>query len=156
MERNGLRSAAQIVCSVNNFLCILTPFFHSLFASLILFPSYTHAGNFSGFIILSRPGYHLPMATCQWDPPSGRGVVEDRFAEQEPPPLALGWRPLLSVGEHGCFPAAPASLPALSTAVALRNAARRRENALQPDTEELRAVAHLFFPLVAGCELLGE
>lgn len=81
--------------------------------------------------------------------------IEDRFAEQKST-LALGWTPLLSVGEHGCFPAAPASLPALSTAVALRNAARRRENALQPDTEELRAVAHLSFPLVAGCELLGE
>lgn len=50
----------------------------------------------------------------------------------------------------------PASLLALSTAVAIQNAAHGRENAVQSYTEELRAVAHLFSPLVAGCELQGE
>lgn len=50
----------------------------------------------------------------------------------------------------------PASLLALSTAVAIQNAAHGRENAVQPCTNELRAVAHLFSPLVAGCELLGK
>jgi len=48
---------------------------------------------------------------------------------------------------QGCFPAAPVSLLALSTAVAVQNAAHRREKADQPYTEELRAVAHLFFTL---------
>lgn len=57
---------------------------------------------------------------------------------------------------RGCFPAAPVSLLALSTAVAIQNAAHGRENAVQPNTEELNAVAHLFHSLVAGCELLGE
>lgn len=40
--------------------------------------------------------------------------------------------------------------------MAIQNAAHGRENAVQPNTEELNAVAHLFHSLVAGCELLGE
>lgn len=64
----------------------------------------------------------------------------------------------LQIGKmQGCFPAARVSLLALSTAVAIQNAAHRRENAVQANAEELRAVAHLFLPtLVAGCDLLGE
>lgn len=147
MERNELRSAAPAVCSVNNFLCILTPFFHSLFAPLILFPSYTHAHMiFSGFIILSCPSYCLPEATCHCDPPSGQGAADDRFPVKEPPSSWDGH--LRSALEMpGCFPAALASPLALSTAVVAQKAARRRQSTVQPDTEESGAVSHLFSPL---------
>lgn len=66
MERNELRSAAPAVCSVNNFLCILTPFFHSLFAPLILFPSYTHTHDFflaSLFSLALVIAFQRPLVT---------------------------------------------------------------------------------------------
>lgn len=46
-----------------------------------------------------------------------------------------------------CFLAALVSLLVLSTAVVTQNAAHRRERAVQPNTEELGALSHLFSPL---------
>lgn len=75
--------------------------------------------------------------------PLAKGTVDDRFTVKEPPSVWDGH--LCSAQKmQGCFPAAPATLLALSTAVAIQNAARRRENAAQPNTDKLRAFAHLF------------
>jgi len=85
------------------------------------------------------------MATCHCDPPSGQGAVDDRFPVQEPPSISDGHL-CLALEIPDCFPAAPVSLLALSTAVVTQNAAHRRERAVQPNTEELGALSHLFFP----------
>lgn len=122
----------------------MTPFFHSLFAPLILFPSYTHTHMiflpllFSLAVVIT---FRWPVVTVTH--PLAKGTVNDRFTVKEPPSIWDGH--LCSAHKMwGCFPAAPVSLLALSTAVAIQNAAHRRENAAQPNTDELRAFAHLF------------